>query len=569
MNIKELILKEFCNLIDEARSHPELNKKESVYEQIKKYIDSGKEYYISFTSIDKIGINPRSRYNTPIGIYTYPLREIYESYENTNSDWDKNTNIQVPFPPKNRWKNIYVLEKNPNGKYIDVSEYSSKDYDNDRESLVAEFGEQVIRNCESDMHSKAKYKSPGGYFWYVTYMLCKPYDNVPVRWNKILRKVLGYDGITDKDGYGIIHNAEPIQAVFFTAKSFKVVDKIEYKETMSNDDLFKKHLKHNKIAIIKNMINKDMVDPSADENFAIRYASDNGHHEVVEFLLQDERVDPSAENNYAIRRASENGHLEIVKLLLQDKRVDPSVRNNHAIRFASENGHLEVVKLLLQDERVKNSLSKEQIEEYEKQIGLKEFKQFNESPHIKINNFIFDLELEKIKDVFEFVNYFKKLFSGKIMKDKYNNTISLKSKEDRKQFLNDLLDNEVFKNFIHKILSKFDVKDFYNFFNDFINLEDSEMYKHNDKFSIEEANFLNEEFFDKKIDLKDIKFNLSELNISSYPEYRKSILEKLYDIYLTKNKKCLNENRRMKLKTTFKSLVNSYGVKNFNNWITI
>ena len=43
--------------------------------------------------------------------------------------------------------------------------------------------------------------------------------------------------------------------------------------------------------------------------------------EVVKLLLSDKRVDPSAENNYAIRYTSK--HYEIVKLLLSDKRVDP------------------------------------------------------------------------------------------------------------------------------------------------------------------------------------------------------------------------------------------------------
>ena len=33
----------------------------------------------------------------------------------------------------------------------------------------------------------------------------------------------------------------------------------------------------------------------------------------------------------AIRWASQNGHLEIVKLLLQDNRVDPSARDNYGI----------------------------------------------------------------------------------------------------------------------------------------------------------------------------------------------------------------------------------------------
>ena len=45
-------------------------------------------------------------------------------------------------------------------------------------------------------------------------------------------------------------------------------------------------------------------------------------------ILSDSRVDPSAENNYAIKLASHFGHQEVVKLLLSDARVDPSARNN-------------------------------------------------------------------------------------------------------------------------------------------------------------------------------------------------------------------------------------------------
>ena len=74
--------------------------------------------------------------------------------------------------------------------------------------------------------------------------------------------------------------------------------------------------------------------------------------EVVKLLLQDKRVDPSAEDNYAIRWASANGYTDIVKLLLEDERVDPSAGDNYAIRWASANGREEVVKLLLKDKRV-------------------------------------------------------------------------------------------------------------------------------------------------------------------------------------------------------------------------
>jgi len=68
-------------------------------------------------------------------------------------------------------------------------------------------------------------------------------------------------------------------------------------------------------------------------------------------LLSDSRVDPSDNNNEAIKYASENGHSEVVELLLSNSRVDPSDVNNEAIRLTSGNGYLKVVKLLLSDSR--------------------------------------------------------------------------------------------------------------------------------------------------------------------------------------------------------------------------
>ena len=54
--------------------------------------------------------------------------------------------------------------------------------------------------------------------------------------------------------------------------------------------------------------------------------------------------DPSEYNNIPIRWASQNGHVEIVEVLLKDARVETSAGDNDAIRLASENGHVEVVK---------------------------------------------------------------------------------------------------------------------------------------------------------------------------------------------------------------------------------
>ena len=70
------------------------------------------------------------------------------------------------------------------------------------------------------------------------------------------------------------------------------------------------------------------VDPSLEDNYGIRIASYNGHHLIVERLLQDSRVNPSADANYAIRYASCYGHHLVADRLLQDGRVDPSVDDN-------------------------------------------------------------------------------------------------------------------------------------------------------------------------------------------------------------------------------------------------
>ena len=72
----------------------------------------------------------------------------------------------------------------------------------------------------------------------------------------------------------------------------------------------------------------------------------NDKTECLKLLVHDPRVDPSANNNDAIRCASRNGHKECVRLLLQDSRVDPSARDNDAIRRASKNGNTECVRLL-------------------------------------------------------------------------------------------------------------------------------------------------------------------------------------------------------------------------------
>src|SRR3990172_3508532 len=56
----------------------------------------------------------------------------------------------------------------------------------------------------------------------------------------------------------------------------------------------------------------------------LKLAAKEGHLNVVNRLLEDDRVDPSDNDNYAIRWASLKGYLNVVNKLLEDDRVDPS-----------------------------------------------------------------------------------------------------------------------------------------------------------------------------------------------------------------------------------------------------
>ena len=102
------------------------------------------------------------------------------------------------------------------------------------------------------------------------------------------------------------------------------------------------------------------VDPGADDQCAVRYASGNGHVEVVELLLRDERVDPSVRDQQALYWAAVRGHMPVLERLLRDERVDPSANGQCAIRWAIEAGRVVVVDRLLRDPRVDPSAANQE-----------------------------------------------------------------------------------------------------------------------------------------------------------------------------------------------------------------
>ena len=212
----------------EARRNPDhpSQKRNSVVEQLSKYKDD-ETIFISFTELKKIGINPSSPHATPNGIYCYPLYSYIDDI--------KKNGIAATIPYAFEQPYINVLKQTK--PLLDVIMYSSEDYKNDVDKLVKIFNldEKITEYLNYiPIYSKNKYpyKHLNLALTYIINKLGK--DHFYGQTKSIILRKLGYNGLIDR-GAGIIHRAEPTQAVFFTTDSFKLLERIDNKVT--KDDL--------------------------------------------------------------------------------------------------------------------------------------------------------------------------------------------------------------------------------------------------------------------------------------------------------------------------------------------
>lgn len=130
------------NKIFEARSHPSLNPKVSAYEALLPYKDR-EDVFITFTSAQKgraipVHVNPQSKYDTPIGIYCYPIKEFWEKY---NVESTKSPGKSAPFAGDKPYIHVLQLERKAGFVNDMYSDYGSNDYDRDMNKLRELYGE--------------------------------------------------------------------------------------------------------------------------------------------------------------------------------------------------------------------------------------------------------------------------------------------------------------------------------------------------------------------------------------------------------------------------------------------
>ena len=223
-----MIIKEFLEkFLQEAKPVGD-NNKEIWLDYLKdKYSDkSTTGLFVSFVQVDKIGINPYSTYNTPNGVYTYPMRFLLDGNNVPYRGSKKPNKIKVLKAVSNN-----VLDNNlSKEEYEKCKEQLLKVLEEkykDKPAFLDQFNsyEKYIELIESD----TKIKTNFGKLWNVTRRI----SSNPNNWSKLLID-LGFDIVYD-NGNGIIHNNEPIQAVFLNPKSYKVVDE-EFVDTEARYD---------------------------------------------------------------------------------------------------------------------------------------------------------------------------------------------------------------------------------------------------------------------------------------------------------------------------------------------
>lgn len=171
---------------------------------------------VTYTNVDKVGINPKSKYNTPLGIYFYPLDYVLE--RNTDKSFG------VPFAGDSPYLNVCELVPYDKILHMRKSEDHSMGMDNPKLKLMPGYDEIIekinrSKNGYFGHEDTVLYLDRSNYseLW-VTTMLLSGYRN-SIKWNKVFRD-LGIPGFIDH-GTGTIHMNEPTQGVVFSASNLK------------------------------------------------------------------------------------------------------------------------------------------------------------------------------------------------------------------------------------------------------------------------------------------------------------------------------------------------------------
>lgn len=292
----------------------------SFFDQLDQYTDL--QNFIHFSDLPKLGINPKSDFETPIGIYGYPL---------DHATLQKIKSGTIEFAGDRKYIHVFRVKPEYKQDIIEMgnSTYTEQELEKDIAQLkIIGFKENLFED-EAHFNDFIHYakldsreKSSIGQLWNITRKMAQ--DNI-VKWTTILLK-LGYKGFTDvKSCLGLIHSNEPCQAVFFSSKFIEHLDTIENKQDYEKWNFPKlvNSLRNRKIPIdsFKKMYQRLSLSRASvifnDENISDEYKSlfvdhpninvrrilalDTNNEDIIQKLLDDKEtivIDGAINNQY-------------------------------------------------------------------------------------------------------------------------------------------------------------------------------------------------------------------------------------------------------------------------------
>lgn len=216
----------FLQFLSERRSNPDLNNdRRSLVDKILEYKDhpDRENIGISFTSVPKFGINPQSDFNTPIGIYAYPINYVISLINPVKKVFS------VPFAGDRSY--YFIFKVNTPSKLLNIQKATKNDF-----NIVLKILENYNKNNPSNIFDintalikvkrffgSKKSKLYGALIFGLTRFFSMHLNeklNQPLTrtWGFALDKIFGYTGVID-NGDGVIHSEEPTQ-MFIMKKEY-------------------------------------------------------------------------------------------------------------------------------------------------------------------------------------------------------------------------------------------------------------------------------------------------------------------------------------------------------------
>lgn len=198
--------------------------KDSVFPKLEKYKDDP-SYFVTFTSLEKVGINPKNVFSTPMGVYAYNLKDLWK-------DWEAGDDF---FGKDRPYVNLLKIKT---GDVLDIENYklNYKDLNILRAKYRGSvpFGD-LVDMFKGDEHSIYHSKNDGDILWKLSEAVATSQSleasgsekSFTIKWNKLLRD-MGYKVVIDKQS--TIHLLQSSQAVFLTPASYDLVQRYYHRE---------------------------------------------------------------------------------------------------------------------------------------------------------------------------------------------------------------------------------------------------------------------------------------------------------------------------------------------------